>query len=139
MKTITISGKEYKLPTPDQKLYNDIISWARQQKPTETVDAIATVKQLLKELDLPATSPVAEKLILDAYHTKLNQKKISPAEELQDVIATPEGSKELVRLLFQRHQPELSAEDCFNLHLAATLEHGDDYLFSLGIFLKPKK
>lgn len=120
MKHIIIKDKTYQLPSPDDfRVAEGFINFATPRI-RKSFDVLC---ERLK--DIP--EKLHKGLIEDAL--KADRMPLSmDSPEIEKFKNTFEGGAELMRLVWTRHQPELTLEQCWDLHLEACKTHGQDYL-----------
>ncbi len=121
MKTITLSGTEYKLPfVSNATVQQGFLNWAGEKLQTSPLD-------ILREKIAGYPPEVQAMLVKEALHAERTPLSFA-SPEVQGLLGTPEGAAEIIRLFWQYYQPDLTPEKCWELHTAATEAHGAGYL-----------
>lgn len=119
MKKITIENKEYRIAAFDEKITKDFLGFANVMLPdplTQAKDSIGGFPLHLQEL-----------IVKDALAAKRIPRSIDDPQ-VQAFAKTPEGLGKLLCLLYQKHQPELTEDEVWELHFKATDTLGEKYL-----------
>lgn len=121
MKTLNINGKSYKL-AEIQEIQADFVAWAKPLLP----DPLDVIKERLK--DFPPRE--RDVMIRDAMQSLRTPKSLN-APEIQGLLTTKEGSDKYLQLTYGRHNPDLTLEQIWDIHLEAVKTIGDNYMEKL--------
>ena len=122
MRILKLNDATYKLADFDEKVHAELVSWAKTKLP----DPLAEIKDLIKDF-----SPrLQEVMVKDAMQLRRIPKSIDHPE-VQALLKTPEGLERVMIALFQKYQPNLTAEDIWAIHYKAVKQLGENYAENL--------
>ncbi len=129
---IEVNGRKYRLSRFTRRIANEFLDWADKYLGSPLARAKEHIKDFPEHLQAI--------IVKDALELARMRRSIT-SPEIQNLLATPEGSTRLFYLLFKDHQPTMTEAEVDNVCNDYTVENGLEglgVLFSVAAGRMPK-
>lgn len=120
--TVNIDGNPYRLTALDARQFQEFLDFAKASMPNPVDAVLETAARLL---DGPVKDRFLDKHLDEAFNAvKLRGTLADP--DLDEFIRSAPGHTKLFSLMFRKHHPHLTADECVDLVVKGIEEHGPE-------------